>query len=309
MGAAQPLFERISIRQLQTFALVYELGSLVKAAHRLSITQPAVTKRLRELETDLDVVLFQRSGRGVTPTAFADSLFGHATTVLSTLRAAEGAIGAIRDGDGGSTVIGVSPVAAKLVARAVIELKRERPKIHVRIETGSYENLMGWIDSGEIDFAVARFGSEKHDKRLARTTLAEEPLTVIARSGHPVTEIADPVLADLTDYSWVLPTSNEVVRPEIDRVFHMAGLPMPERLVETTSISTTREMIAFGDVVTISPRLIYLDDFETGTFSAVPVKLGIRLRPIGITRHRAHTVNPPAQHLMNAIERVASGLN
>lgn len=309
MGAGQPLFERISIRQLQTFALVYELGSLVKAAHRLSITQPAVTKRLRELETDLNVALFQRSGRGVTPTAFAHSLFDHATTVLSTLRAAEGAIDAIRDGEGGSTVIGVSPVATKLVARAVIELKKKRPKIHARLETGSYEKLMGWIDSGEIDFAVARFGGEKDEKRLARTTLAEEPLTVLARSGHPATKLESPVLADLTEYPWVLPTPNEVVRPEIDQVFRRAGLPIPERLVETTSISATRELIAHGDAVTISPCLIYLDDFETGTFAAIPVKLGINLRPIGITRLRAQAINPPAQLLISAIEGIASRLN
>lgn len=309
MTSQHPLFERISIRQLRTFALVYELGSLVKAAQRLSVTQPAVTKRLRELETDLDVPLFQRSGRGVTPTAFADTLFDHATTVLSTLRAAEGAIEAVRDGDGGSAVIGVSPVATKLVARAVIVLKRTRPKIHVRIETGSYEHLMGRIDSGDIDFAVARFGDQKHDKRLARTTLAEEPLTVIARADHPATRLKSPTLADLTEFEWVLPTPNEVVRPEVDRVFRNAGLSIPIRLVETTSISATRELIAYGEALTISPRLIYLDDFETNTFTAMPVDLPIRLKPIGISWRRSQTLNPPAMHLMDAIEKVAANLD
>jgi DNA-binding transcriptional LysR family regulator len=308
MNLSQPVFERISIRQLQTFVLVYELGSLVKTAHRLSITQPAVTKRLRELERDLAVTLFQRAGRGVAPTAFADALFEHAGTVLATLRAAEGAIDAIRDGDGGSVIVGVSPVASKLVARAVIALRRDRPNIHVRIESGSYETLVGWIDAGDIDMAIARFGNDANSKRLDRAVLAEEPLTVLARADHPAAAIKPRNLAELADFEWVLPTPNEIVRPEIDDAFRDAGISELKRLVETTSISTTRELIAHGNALTISPRLIYLDDFESGFFTSIPVNLPIQLNPIAVTWRRTPAMNPPAHHLMTAIETVAAEL-
>ena len=308
MNTGQPLFDRISIRQLKTFALVYELGSLVKAAQRLSVTQPAVTKRLRELERDLNVALFRRAGRGVEPTAFAHTLFAYATTVLSTLRTAEGAIEAIRDGDGGSTVIGVSPVATKLVARAAIALKARHPNIHVRIETGSYEALLSGIESGSIDLAVARFGTRQNDKRLTRRVLADEPLRVITRADHPVIATAPKTLTDVAHCEWVLPTPDEVVRPEIDQAFRRAGLDMPRKLIETTSISMTRELIAFGNALTISPRLIYFDDFEANAFLALPVELPIRLNPIAVTWRRNATMNPPAGRLLTAIEEAASEL-
>lgn len=296
---------RISIRQLQTFALVYELGSLVKAAARLSITQPAVTKRLRELEADIGVALFRRVGRGVEPTAYGDALSAHATAVLSELRAAANGLDAIHEGDGGSTVIGVSPVAAKLVARAIIQLKRTRPKINVRIETGSYEALHALLETGSIDMAVARFADGRHEKRLVRHALADEPLCLIARAGHPALERPATKLAELMDYQWVLPTADEVVRSEMDRVFRDAELSIPERLVETTSISATRELIAGGDTITISPRLIYLDDFEDGIFATLPINLPIRLNPIGITTRRQRALAPPAAALLDALKSTA----
>lgn len=296
---------RISIRQLQTFALVYELGSLVKAANRLAITQPAVTKRLRELESDIGVALFRRVGRGVEPTAYGDALFGHATAVLSELRAAASDLNAIHDGDGGSVVIGVSPVAAKLVARAIVRLKQDRPRINVQIATGSFESLSALLEAGTIDMAVARFPNERHEKRLVRRGLADEPLFVIARSGHPARDLAAPSLADLMDYQWVLPTADEVVRSDMDSAFRDAGLPLPDKLVETTSISATREFIAFGDAVTISPRLIYLDDFEQDAFSVIPVDLPISLNPIGIVCRRLPALAPPAAALFDALTEIA----
>lgn len=295
---------RISIRQLQTFALVYELGSLVKAANRLAITQPAVTKRLQELESDIGVALFRRAGRGVEPTAYGDALFGHATTVLSELRAAANDLNAIHDGDGGSTVVGASPVAAKLVARAIIHLKMKRPKINVRIETGSYEALHALLETGAIDMMVARFADGRHGKRTVRQALADEPLCLIVRSGHPALDLPTASLSDLVGFQWVLPTADEVVRSEMDRVFRDAGLSLPERLVETTSISATREMIAGGDAITISPRLIYLDDFEQKTFSTLPINLPISLNPIGITCRRAPALAPPAAALFDTLKSV-----
>jgi DNA-binding transcriptional LysR family regulator len=300
---------RISIRQLQTFALVYELGSLVKAASRLAVTQPAVTKRLRELEADIGVELLRRVGRGVEPTAYGDALFGHATAVLSELRAAANDLNAIYDGDGGSIVIGVSPVAATLVARAIIQLKQKRPKINVRIETGSYEALHALLETGAIDMAVARFADGRHEKRMVRDALADEPLCLIVRPGRPALDLPSASLSDLMDFQWILPTADEVVRSEMDRVFRDAGLSLPESLVETTSISATREMIARGDAITISPRLIYLDDFEQNTFSVIPIDLPIRLNPIGITCRRLPALAPPAAALFDILKSTTDMTN
>lgn len=128
---------------------------------------------------------------------------------------------------------------------------------------------------------------------------------MIARSGHPACAHTAPSLADLMDYQWVLPTADEVVRSQMDNAFRDAGLALPDKLVETTSISATRELIAFGDAVTISPRLIYLDDFEQKAFSVIPIDLPITLNPIGIVCRRLPALAPPAAALFDALIEIA----
>ena len=301
MDLRNNLFARASLRQIETFVHAYELGSLVRTAERLSITQPAVTKRLKDLETDIGADLFRRIGRGIEPTAFGDALYGHAVTVLSELRAADARLESIRDGDGGTVAIGVSPVATTLVARAVIALKRQWPAIHVQVTTGPHDDLIAQLDSGVLELVIARFGDSVVEKRFDRTEVTAEPLHVIAGAKHPVCRKTGVTLADLADEPWVLPTPDEIVRPRIDGAFRAAIGDIPGNVVETISISMTRSLIANGGALTISPRLIYLDDFDSGAFVTLPIDLGIRLRPIGISQRRSVDLSPPARRLFDSI--------
>lgn len=305
MDLRHNLLARASLRQIETFVQAYELGSLVRAAERLSITQPAVTKRLKDLETDIGAALFRRIGRGIEPTAFGDALYDHAVTVLAELRAADAKLESIKDGDGGTVAIGVSPVATTLVARAVIALKKSYPAISVLVTTGSHSDLVGRLDTGSLDLVVARFGDTPADKRLERTELTADPLHVIAGSGHPACSEEKLLLADVADAPWILPSPNEIVRPWIDRAFQQAIGGLPRDIVETTSISMTRSLIANGGALTVSPRLIYLDDFDSGAFVTLPVDLKIRLRPIGISQRRSVDLSPPARRLFDSIADIA----
>jgi LysR family pca operon transcriptional activator len=176
---------RIRFRHLRSFLTIAQLKSVGRAAAALSVTQPALSKTLRELEQALGVRLFERGAKGMELTKFGRLFLQRAASSLTALqqgidevRAASG-IGAL------DLTIGVMPnVAPKIMPLAVKRFRDSQPKTSVHIVGGSNARLLDLLRVGDLDCVVGRLGLPESMLDVTFEHLYAESLVVVARPDH-----------------------------------------------------------------------------------------------------------------------------
>ena len=302
--------ERIKYRHLQCFLAVAQHGSLQKAADVLAITQPAVSKTLKELEGLLAVRLFERGRKGAVPTREGEAFMRHAGASVSALREAVASVVQTRRQGSAVIAIGVLPTVAPWLMPLLL-LRQEAqagPDAHtsLRIQTGANPELLASLRQRALDLVIGRFAEPAHMLGLTFEHLYADPLVLAVRPGHPLLaqagRKADP-LAGLQAFTTVLPTQGTAIRHTADSFFLTRGLPPPVRLVETLSVSIARGYTLQSDAVWLSPLGAVRPDLDKGTLARLPVSMAGTEELVGLTL-RADMVPTQAQHQLIATIRV-----
>ncbi len=260
-------------------------GSLLKAGAALGLTQPALSRSLRELETVVGARLFERHARGVRPTQAGIVVIRLARRMLAELRRAEEELDALGIAEGGAVAVGVLPVAAVgVLPGALIRLRATHPRLRVRLEQGRTEELLPMLAAREIDLVVGRLYTPAIPDGFLREALWEEPISVLARAGHPLLSARGPVTAAmLARHELVLPTVSQRVGQEIDHLLALIGLPRDVPL-RSSSYGFIREMLLASDCLSIMPRSMMVGDLLRGALRVVPLPVPAPPRPAGIIR-------------------------
>lgn len=178
---------KLKHRHLLVLAALGETANLNHAAEGLGISQPAISKLLKELEEGLDVELFERHPRGVMPTVYGETMIRYARTMLTTLDNAYDEVAAIRQGLSGHVRIGtVLTPCTDLIPETVNRIRETHPDLEITIRTGSSEELLGVLKDGELDILVARI-----QHAFAHLNFCYEPMH--RKSAYPQPEYPDPV--------------------------------------------------------------------------------------------------------------------
>src|SRR3954447_7607190 len=148
---------RIKSRQIVLLVLLDEHRSVLHAAKAASMSQPAASKLLGELESALGVTLFERHPRGVVPTSYGEIMVRHARAVLSDMARAQDEVTSLKSGLSGQALVGavVNP-AINLVPLAISMLKQDHPQMLVTVEVDSSDALTEKLLDGKLDIAIAR---------------------------------------------------------------------------------------------------------------------------------------------------------
>lgn len=280
---ADPLLDgRLKIRHLVLVATIADEGTLVRTAASLHVTQPVVTRGLREVEKVLGVPLFERLPRGVTPTEYGRSFIERARSVLAELRTAGEEVRLLQSGQLGAVTVGTHLAGSNLLLpRAVAALKTQHPRLTVVVREGTPDMLQQMLLAGDIDLTVGRL-SPSVPVRLEQERLHQEPIRLVARSGHHLHERARVSLADLVHCPWIFPVAQTALRAELEAVFFHEGLPLPADRVECTSMLTLRHLLVNSDVIAALPMFIAVDDDDLrilGTpLNAIRRSVGVTLR-------------------------------
>ena len=216
----------LKIRHLVLVLTIAEQGSIVGAARHLYITQPAVSRGLREVEEALGAPLFERGARGVRPTPFAEVFIDHARAVVGHLKQATQHIAELADATAGSVTVGTYVAGGNLLLpKAIALLKQQRPHVNIYVHEATPDRLTNGLVAGEIDVVVGRLTAQHGVPELQQAALYHEPFEVVARVGHPVLDLGPTTLADLRKYPWVMPVGQTALRGELERAFARAARP------------------------------------------------------------------------------------
>ncbi|MGW4485118.1 LysR substrate-binding domain-containing protein [Amycolatopsis sp. NPDC004368] len=300
---------RLKLRHLTLVIAIADNGTLLGAAQSLHVTQPVVTRALREVEAIVGVELFTRGPRGVRPTASGEILLDHAQAVLGQLRSAQDRIDELRSGGFEPVRVGTNLAAAHtLLPAALIRLKADHPTLTATVVESLSTDLDVRLVRGELDLLVGRLPA-RTTPRFRDLPLYDDPVGIIARRDHPAFAAGLGTLSQLQDFPWLLPGRPTALRDELDELFARHGLPLPRNRIECSTILTMRSILTRSDAVSPMPLLIGTGDDGLAT---LPVRLDTVPPTIGITTLAAREPTPSARllmgHLVAEAQRISAEL-
>jgi DNA-binding transcriptional LysR family regulator len=293
---------KFRLRHVELIAELHDCRSILKASKRLSLTQPTVTKALRDVESTLGVRLFERSNRGLEPTPYGEIFARHAKIVLAQLRHAAEELESLRAGYSGKVTVGTLLAAsASILPDAIALLKKQRPGVAISVVVGTYDILMPSLLVGDLDMVLGRLPEEGRSRALVYEEFYAEPICVVTRRGHPLARKRRLTLHDLANEAWLLPLPETALRRQIERAFVEAGAPLPRNVIESVSILTNRALLRKSDSVGVMPYHVALDDVEQGLLAILPVKLKSIESPVGAIFRAPGALAPAAAALLDCL--------
>lgn len=293
---------KFRLRHVELIAELHECRSILKASRRLSLTQPTLTKALRDVESTLGVRLFERSNRGLEPTPYGEIFARHAKIVLAQLRHAAEELESLRAGYSGKVTVGTLLAAsASILPDAIARLKKQRPGVAISVVVGTYDILMPSLLAGDLDMVLGRLPEEGRSRALVYEEFYAEPICVVTRRGHPLSRKRRLALRELANEAWLLPLPETALRRQIERAFVDAGAQLPRNVIESVSILTNRALLRKSDCVAVMPYHVALDDVELGLLAILPVKLKSIETPVGAILRAPGTLPPAASALLDCL--------
>ncbi len=163
----------MDIKQLRLFSAVAECGGLSRAAVVLSIAQPALSRHIKALETELGVQLLYRNGRGIVLTEAGKLLDRYSKEILESAARARSEIATLQSSPRGSVIIAMPPsVGAVLTVPLVEQFRAKYPDISMRVMEGFSGHVLEWLLTGKIDVAVL-YNAPRMSNVLSEPLLAD----------------------------------------------------------------------------------------------------------------------------------------
>src|ERR1700733_10140456 len=249
-------FAPMDLKQLEYFRHVAELGSFTRAASFLSVVQPALSRQVRQLETELGQNLFERNGRGVVLTDAGTRLLEHARGILTQVGRARQELEDQRNGDSGHFTLGLPPTLGRSVTVPLVKaFERRLPNAQLATVEGLSAYIVEWLNLGRIDCALVynALGSPTLDLQ----PLLEEQLFLIAplpaRGARGARKARKSVtLAELADYPLNIPSRPPAIRLSVESA--LAGVDVKIKVAhEIECIRAIMDLVRQGHGYAVLP--------------------------------------------------------
>jgi LysR family pca operon transcriptional activator len=283
---------RIKFRHLQTFIEVARLRSVGRAAEVLSISQPGVTRTIRELEDYLGVALIEKDGRGIRISRFGEVFLRHAGESVAAVARGIDSISEARNSAGPPLRIGALPTAsATFLPEAVAEFQTAGTGSRVTIVTGENRWLFDALRLGELDLVVGRLAAPERMTGLHFELLYSEEVGFAVRTGHPLLARRNFSLGELVNFTVLLPTHGSVIRPFVDRLLLTNGIADLSDVVETVSDSFGRAYLERHDAIWIISKGVISSDLRAGRMQLLDIDTSETRGAVGLTTRADATAN------------------
>ncbi|PZP64557.1 MAG: hypothetical protein DI604_26710, partial [Delftia acidovorans] len=231
------------LHHLRNFVAVARARSLRSAARSLGLTQPALTRSVRELEAELGVALFQRHARGVSLTVAGERFLLRAQAALEELRrGSEEAAQARGEMQGHVAVALSSAPVLSLLARAYAQFRRDWPDVHLRFVEGLFPAVEPALRDGRLDFYLGPRPERQLSASYQVALVHRNERVVLARRGHPLRTAGS--LQALLEADWIVTGLRERREEEFEEQFSALGLRSPRVVTVAESLMALLALLA-----------------------------------------------------------------
>jgi DNA-binding transcriptional LysR family regulator len=313
MGTAMQLSERIGrrmkLQDLHVLMTVMQAGSMGKAAQRLNISQPAISRSIAELEHALGVRLLDRHRQGIEPTEYGRALLDCGVAVFDDLRQGVKNIEFLADPAAGEVRIGSTlPLAASFVSAVIDRLSRRYPRIVFHVVPTGADTLHRELSERNVDLVIARGGGPFTDEQFGFEILHYDSSVVLAGVQNPWARRRRIELAELVNEPWALPPPESVAGVIAMEAFRASGLDYPCATVITISPEVRISLLTTGRFLTIFPASALKFPTRRPELKVLPVELPIARVPVGIITLKNRSLSPVAQLFIDHAREVAKPL-
>lgn len=276
---------------LESFVTIAELRSFSKAAEKLHITQPAISKRIANLEQQLNSYLFIRDNKNIELSYSGQVFLQHAQAILQAMRDSQIAVQNTKTQIAGNLAIGISHHIGLHRMPSILKTFTDSfPDVHLQLRFITSEEAAGLIQADELDIAIVTLPETAPEKVLI-TTLWQDPLQIVVAGNHELTKQLDEhriSIAKLSQYPAILPSFDSYTGQLIQPLFKNTPII---RHIETNNLETIRMMTIIGLGWAVLPRSMLNKQLQglslENTIRLPSRKLGIMQRATKITSRSA----------------------
>mgnify|MGYP001942014111 CR=1 FL=1 len=299
--------QRIRLRHLHTFVAVAQQGTLGRAAETLSLSQPALSKTLNELEELAGTRLFERGRLGAQLTTMGEQFLTHAVRVLDALNHA---------GQSFSSAINDQPVVLRLGALTTAAMgmlpgildrfHQLQPQATVQVATLHNNVLIAGLKANEFDIGIGRMADADMMAGLTYELLFLESLQLVVRPDHPL--LSDNVtLSKAMQFPVVISPEGTAPRRLAQAMLDDQGCALPANCIETSSTSLARQLALRYDYVWFVPSGAIKEDLTHHALVALPIASHGPGEPVGIITRTGTQHCLSAEILLATIRKCHSG--
>lgn len=271
----------IDNRKLRYFVTVVEFGSFTKAAEALHVTQPALSRQIKQLEEELGFDLLLREGRGIRMTDAGEALLLHARTIARDFERLREDMRARSGEPTGRVVFGIPPTLADTLVPRLVEAARHKfPLVTLKVAEGLTPVLLGWLRSSDADLAIVSLAHPDDAGEIAGVALeavANEDMVVVEKAGTP----APPRVYERAALSEKPIVVSQMLADIVRRQLGALHLPL-NVVTEMNSVQAAKTMVLRGQAATILPVSMLAAELAAGevavsAITAAPVRRTLAL--------------------------------
>ena len=292
----------MQLAQVEGFVEIAHRGNLSRAAETLFITQPALTARLRGLETEVGTPLFRRGRRGMALTPAGRAFLPHAERALRALRDATLVVGQLPVTE--ALVLGAAPaISAYTLPDLLVRFEAARPDTRLIVRTGHSEEILELVVRGDLDVGLIR---ELHHPELESLLLLEDELVLVAEPGHPIARRQRVGVEAVRDARLILFDRTSSFYDLTRNLFRQAGSP-PRGVLELDNIDAAKQMVLAGLGVALLPRTAVDAELESGRLRRITLvgTPSIDRRIVAVRRRERPATSAAAEAFWGLLEAVS----
>jgi LysR family transcriptional regulator, nitrogen assimilation regulatory protein len=292
----------MELRQLEYFIAIAEAGSFSRAAVRLRVGQPVLSRQIKALEAELGTELYYRNGRGIVLTEAGKILEQHARGALDTTAGARRAIHALGSAPSGRVVIGMPPSVGAVLTAPIVKLFRtEFPRISLGVMEGFSGHVLEWLTTGRIDVAVLY--NPPHSSALVTEPLVTDELFLLGPANDPAGAGTGAVnAARFAEIPLILPSRPHGLRVLVDDFLSKIGIA-PNVQVEIDAMPSTLSLVESGIGYTILSYSCVHPLIEAGRIRAWPIVEPTMTRSLVIATSTQRPVTKAARALAGFVRK------
>jgi DNA-binding transcriptional LysR family regulator len=300
------LTQRLKARHFVLLSSIYRHRTLRKVADEMSLSQPAITKALKEMEEIIGAGLFERTSRGLVPTPVADLLVPRSTAFLEDLRNLAVDLTALHDGFHGTVRIGIIPfISYSLLTKAMGALRQQGFNYRFVVHDGHTDRLVDMLHRHELDCVIARLTHE-NSSEMQQDILYTQQAALLSNRRYRFSKNRKLTINDFADAEWVLPPKATPTRRAFEEMLVRSGVVIREPLVETISVAVIKAVLAANEgCVTMLPQDLAEEVTAEASCRILPVQLDFALPAVSLMTRRDAQGDRTLGALTRAIRAVA----
>jgi LysR family transcriptional regulator, low CO2-responsive transcriptional regulator len=287
--------KNVTLRQLRVFSSVARHLSFARAADELHLSPPAVSMQVKELEHQVGLPLFDRSGRAVSLTTVGENLLLHARRVLAVMKDAEDVLANLRGLEGGQLSVGMVSTAKYFLPRLLTRFRAEHPRIELRLQVGNNrEQLVALMQSNEVELAI--MGRPPREMATRAEPFAVHPHVLVTATDHPLAGRARIAAGELAREGFIVREPGSGTRAALDEFAQAHRIELPVVMVMDSNEAIKQAVMAGMGVSLLSLHTLGLE-VQHGLIATPAVEGLPVMRRWHVVHKLAKTLSPAAQAL------------